>query len=63
MQNQNDVTALGGWGIKDFVITVLKLCTKKCDDGGGGQNCLKIERRHLWMMTPTLFTHLECFQQ
>ncbi len=32
----NDVTALGGGGIKDFVTTVLKLITKKHNDGGGG---------------------------
>ncbi len=32
----NDVTALVGRGIKDFVKTVKSLITKKRDDGGGG---------------------------
>jgi hypothetical protein len=40
----NDVTALGGRGIKDFVTTVLKPYYLKRDDGGRGvknyQNCV-----------------------
>ena len=32
----NDVTALGGKGVKDFVMTILCPFTNQRDNGGGG---------------------------
>ncbi len=36
----NDVTAIGGGGVKDFVTTVLKLSNEKRNDRGG-RGCQK----------------------
>jgi hypothetical protein len=61
----NDVTALGGGGIKDFVTTVLKLITKKHNDGGGGvESYPKTAWRHLWtalMQKTHKFRHKTCY--